>query len=81
MTHFVVTLIGCASIVAMAFFIRWESQGDPSVADSVGSVKFRAEAFSCLLGLGLFVLVWAILDLLFEERTRCTPAPTASAAV
>jgi ribose/xylose/arabinose/galactoside ABC-type transport system permease subunit len=73
MTHFVVTLVGCASIVGMAFFIRWESQGDPNVADSVGSVKFRAEAFSCLLGLGLFVLVWAILNLLFEERTAVHP--------
>ncbi|HZB40420.1 MAG TPA: hypothetical protein VE487_05620 [Ilumatobacter sp.] len=73
MTHFVVSLVGCASIVAMAFFIRWESQGDPNVADSVGSVKFRAEAFSCLLGLGLFVLVWAILNVLFEERTAVHP--------
>jgi ribose/xylose/arabinose/galactoside ABC-type transport system permease subunit len=73
MTHFVVTMIGCASTVAMAFFIRWESQGDPAVADSVGSVKFRAEAFSCLLGLALFVLIWGILNLLFEERTAVHP--------
>jgi ribose/xylose/arabinose/galactoside ABC-type transport system permease subunit len=73
MTHFVVTLIGCASIVVMAFFIRWESQGDPSIKDSVGSVKFRSEAFSCLLGLGLFVLVMAILNVLFEERTAVHP--------
>ncbi len=72
-THFVVTLIGCASVVVMAFFIRWESQGNPTVADSVGSVKFRSEAFSCLLGLGLFVLVWAILNVLFEERTAIHP--------
>jgi ribose/xylose/arabinose/galactoside ABC-type transport system permease subunit len=73
LTRSVVTLIGCASIVVMAFFIRWESQGDPNVEGSVGSVKFRAEAFSCLLGLGLFVLVWAILNLLFEERTSVHP--------
>jgi ribose/xylose/arabinose/galactoside ABC-type transport system permease subunit len=73
MTHFGITLIGCASVVVMAFFIRWESQGDPDIADSVGSVKFRAEAFSCLLGLGLFVLAWAILNLLFEERTAVHP--------
>jgi ribose/xylose/arabinose/galactoside ABC-type transport system permease subunit len=73
LTHFVVTLIGCVSIAVMAFFIRWESQGDPSNADSVGSVKFRAEAFSCLLGLALFVLAWAILNLLFEERTAVHP--------
>jgi ribose/xylose/arabinose/galactoside ABC-type transport system permease subunit len=73
LTRSVVTLMGCASIVVMAFFIRWESQGDPSVEGSVGSVKFRAEAFSCLLGLGLFVLVWAILNLLFEERTSVHP--------
>lgn len=73
MTHFVVTMIGCASIVVMAFFIRWESQGDPANPDSVGSVKFRAEAFSCLLGLALFVLAWAILNLLFEERTAVHP--------
>jgi ribose/xylose/arabinose/galactoside ABC-type transport system permease subunit len=73
MTRFVVTLIGCASIVVMAFFIRWESQGDPSNPDSVGSIKFRSEAFSCLLGLGLFVLVWAILNLLYEERSAVHP--------
>lgn len=73
MTRFVVTLIGCASIVVMAFFIRWNAQGDPARPDSVGSVKFRAEAFSCLLGLGLFVLVWALLNLLFEERTAVHP--------
>ena len=73
MTRFVVTMIGCASIVVMAFFIRWESQGDPSNPDSVGSIKFRSEAFSCLLGLGLFVLVWAILNLLYEERTAVHP--------
>jgi ribose/xylose/arabinose/galactoside ABC-type transport system permease subunit len=73
LTHFVVTMIGCASVVVMAFFIRWESQGDPNIADSVGSVKFRAEAFSCLLGLGLFVLMWALLNLLFEERTAVHP--------
>ncbi|HEX6657037.1 MAG TPA: hypothetical protein VF065_03075 [Ilumatobacter sp.] len=73
LTHFVVSLVGCASVVVMAFFIRWESQGDPDIADSVGSVKFRAEAFSCLLGLALFVLVWAVLNLLFEERTAVHP--------
>ena len=73
MTRFVVSMIGCASLVVMAFFIRWESQGDPSVPDSVGSIKFRSEAFSCVLGLGLFVLVWAILNLLYEERTAVHP--------
>jgi ribose/xylose/arabinose/galactoside ABC-type transport system permease subunit len=73
MTRFVVSLINCAVIVVMAFFIRWESQGDPAVADSVGSVKFRAEAFSCLLGLALFVLVWALLNLRFEERSAVHP--------
>jgi ribose/xylose/arabinose/galactoside ABC-type transport system permease subunit len=73
MTRAVVTLISCAAIVVMAFFIQWESQGDPAIADSVGSVKFRAEAFSCLLGLALFVLVWALLGLLFEERTAVHP--------
>jgi ABC-type xylose transport system permease subunit len=73
MTRFVVSLVNCAAIVVMAFFIRWESQGDPSVADSVGSVKFRAEAFSCLLGVALFVLVWALLNLKFEERSAVHP--------
>jgi ribose/xylose/arabinose/galactoside ABC-type transport system permease subunit len=73
MTRFVVSLINCAAIVAMAFFIRWESQGDPSNPESVGSVKFRAEAFSCLLGLALFVLVWALLNLRFEERSAVHP--------
>ncbi len=72
-TRAVVTLISCAAIVAMAFFVRWESQGDPSNPDSVGSVKFRSEGFSVMLGLALFVLVWAILGLLFEERRSVHP--------
>jgi hypothetical protein len=57
----------------MAFFIRWESQGDPAIKGSVGAVKFRSEAFSCLLGVGLFALVWVVLGLLFEERTAVHP--------
>jgi ribose/xylose/arabinose/galactoside ABC-type transport system permease subunit len=72
-TRAAATLIGCAAIVVMAFFIRWESQGDPAVKGSVGAVKFRSEAFSCLLGVGLFALVWAVLGLLFEERTAVHP--------
>ena len=68
MTKTVVASVSVVALVVMAFFIRAESTGDPSIADSVGSVKFRSEAFSVILGLALFVLVWTLLGLLFEER-------------
>lgn len=57
-TRTVASFIICAAIVVVAFFVRGES----------ASVKFRAEAFSVLLGLGLFVLAWTLLGLFFEER-------------
>jgi ribose/xylose/arabinose/galactoside ABC-type transport system permease subunit len=70
MTRAFVGFVITATIVVMAFFIRWESKGDPSNPTSVGSVKFRSEAFSVLLGLALFVLAWTILSLIFEERQQ-----------
>jgi ribose/xylose/arabinose/galactoside ABC-type transport system permease subunit len=70
MARSIVSLVIAVTLAVLAFFIRWESQGDPSNPDSVGSVKFRSEAFSVLLGLSLLVLAWAILSLIFEERQR-----------
>jgi ribose/xylose/arabinose/galactoside ABC-type transport system permease subunit len=57
-TKSVVALVSCAAVVAMAFFVRSESTAE----------KFRSEAFAILLGLGLLVLAWTVLGLLFEER-------------
>lgn len=51
-------------LVAMAFFIRSESE----------SVKFRAEGFGVLLGLALLAAAWVVLGLLFSERARLDPA-------
>jgi ribose/xylose/arabinose/galactoside ABC-type transport system permease subunit len=48
----------------MAFFIQSESE----------AVKFRTEAFSAVLGLALFVLLWTLLGLFFEERTAVDQA-------
>ncbi len=59
MTKVVVSLLIAGAFVVLAFFIRGEST----------SVKFRTEAFSVLLGLALFVTVWAVLGLLFQERS------------
>jgi ribose/xylose/arabinose/galactoside ABC-type transport system permease subunit len=59
MSKSVVSSISLVALVVMAFFIRSESE----------SVKFRTEAFSAVLGLALFVLVWTLLGLFFEERT------------
>ena len=72
-TSAIVSLIITATLVVLAFFIRWESTGDPAIPDSVGSVKFRAEGFSILLGLALFVFAWTILGLLFEVRRKVDP--------
>ncbi len=60
MTKSVVSLIALVAIVAMAFFVQSEST----------SVKFRSEAFSVMLGLGLLVLTWTFVGLLFEERSK-----------
>ena len=60
LTRVVVTVLVGALIAAMAFFIRSEAT----------SVKFRAEAFSVLLAVALLVVSWAILGLLFAERSR-----------
>jgi ribose/xylose/arabinose/galactoside ABC-type transport system permease subunit len=69
-TRAAVGVIIALTLAAVAFFIRWESKGDPSNPDSIGSVKFRSEAFSVMLGIALFMLVWSLLSLLFEERQR-----------
>ncbi|HUF98835.1 MAG TPA: hypothetical protein VMM60_11970 [Ilumatobacter sp.] len=60
MTRAVVTLLVAVLIAAMAFFIQSEST----------SVKFRSEGFSVLLAIALMVVSWAILGLLFAERSR-----------
>jgi ribose/xylose/arabinose/galactoside ABC-type transport system permease subunit len=70
LTRAVTGSVTAVMLVALAFFIRWNAQGDPSVEDSVGTVKFRAEGFSVLLGLALFVLVWTMLGLRFTERRK-----------
>jgi ribose/xylose/arabinose/galactoside ABC-type transport system permease subunit len=54
-----VNLVTCATIVGLAFFVRWESE----------SVKFRSEAFSVMLGVALFVLAWALLGWFHGERS------------
>ena len=78
-TRAVVSLISCAAIVAMAFFVRWESQGDPSPRfGRLGEVPCRGVQRDARVG--LFVLVWAVLGLLFEERRSSTLAPIASDA-
>jgi ribose/xylose/arabinose/galactoside ABC-type transport system permease subunit len=59
-TRAAVTLVIGFITVALAFFIRNESQ----------AVKFRTEAFSVMLAIALIVVVWAILGLLFAERHR-----------
>jgi ribose/xylose/arabinose/galactoside ABC-type transport system permease subunit len=64
MSKSVVSLVSVGALVVMAFFIRSES----------ASVKFRSEAFSVILGVALFVLVWTILGLFFEERSAVDAA-------
>ncbi len=63
-TKSVVSLIVCVAIIGMAFFVKSEST----------SVKFRSEAFSVMLGLGLFVLAWIVVGLFFDERSKVDPA-------
>jgi ribose/xylose/arabinose/galactoside ABC-type transport system permease subunit len=58
MTKSVVTAVAFVATTVMAFFVQNESK----------SVKFRSEAFSVILGIALFVLVWLVLGLLFDER-------------
>ena len=69
MTKSLVALVSVVALVVTAFFIRAEAAGDPAIEDAIGSVKFRSEAFSVVLGLALFVLAWTVLSLLFEERS------------
>jgi ribose/xylose/arabinose/galactoside ABC-type transport system permease subunit len=59
-TKSMVSSLIAASLVVMAFFVRSEAT----------SVKFRTEAFSVILGLALFVVVWMVLGLFFEERSK-----------
>lgn len=58
MTKSVITALSTVIVVVMAFFVRQQST----------SVKFRAEAFSVLLGVALFLLAWLVLSLMFSER-------------
>jgi ribose/xylose/arabinose/galactoside ABC-type transport system permease subunit len=58
-TRSIISSVTGAAIVAVAFFVRGEST----------SVKFRSEAFSVLLGLGLFVAAWTLLGVFFQERS------------
>src|SRR5690606_29228387 len=62
-TRATVLAVSMAIVLVLAFFIRSEST----------SVKFRTEAFSCLLGVGLFLLAWIVLGLMFAERTTADP--------
>lgn len=59
-----VSMLTAVALVVMAFFIRSESE----------SVKFRTEAFGCLLGIALFVVAWVVLGLLFDERAKADSA-------
>jgi ribose/xylose/arabinose/galactoside ABC-type transport system permease subunit len=59
-----VSFVSIVALVVMAFFIQSESE----------AVKFRTEAFSAVLGLALFVLLWTLLGLFFEERTAVDQA-------
>lgn len=72
-TRCVVNAALAASLVVLAFFVRWESKGDPTDPNSVGSVKFRTEAFSVMLGLALVIVAWTVLSLMFEERRAVDP--------
>lgn len=64
MSRSVVLALFTVMIVAMAFFVRSESE----------SVKFRAEAFGVILGVALFSLTWLVMGLLFAERTTVDQA-------
>ncbi len=59
-TKTAVTALSSVLLVAIAFFVRSESQ----------SVRFRTEGFSVMLGVGLLVFAWSILGALFHERDR-----------
>lgn len=60
MTRSVVLALFTVMMVAMAFFVRSESE----------SVKFRTEAFSVILGVALFALIWLVMGLRFTERDK-----------
>jgi ribose/xylose/arabinose/galactoside ABC-type transport system permease subunit len=60
MTKTAVSLLISVLILAMAFFVRSESQ----------SIRFRTEAFSVMLGVALLVFTWSVLGALFEERNK-----------
>jgi ribose/xylose/arabinose/galactoside ABC-type transport system permease subunit len=64
LTRATVLAVSMAIVLVLAFFIRSEST----------SVKFRTEAFSCLLGVALFLLAWTVLGLMFAERNTADPA-------
>jgi ribose/xylose/arabinose/galactoside ABC-type transport system permease subunit len=57
-TKSAVAAVAFAVTVILAFFVQYESK----------SVKFRSEAFSVILGIALFILVWTVLGLFFRER-------------
>jgi simple sugar transport system permease protein len=54
----VLTLLA-AMLVGLAFFVRAESE----------SVKFRSEAFGAMLAVAMLMLAWAVLGMLFTERS------------
>jgi len=53
-----VQTVTAAAVVALAFFIRWQST----------SVKFRSELFSVLLVVGVLLFTWGLVSAFFAQR-------------
>ncbi|MEM8746278.1 MAG: hypothetical protein AAGF91_06225 [Actinomycetota bacterium] len=63
-TKFAVSTVVAIVLVVIAFVLQAQS----------GAEKFRSEGFSVLLALALFQFSWALIGLLFEERTATNSA-------